>query len=218
MALDIDFLPLELEELPALAKRKKKAGFRFVQMLCVTTQDGIDLQYSFMKEASLENYTIRGVRPGTKVPSVTETYISAFVFENEAHDLFGVEIEGNLLDFGGNFYKLSEREPMTIISPAQKAAREKAVQEKAAGEEAAGEEAVGEEAVLEKAVASGEQQKAAEANDAKEEASPQEAPGLEKADRTAEANDAKEEVRLQEAPSLGLEEQAAEANDAKEGA
>lgn len=30
------------------------------------------------------------------------------------------------IDFGGNFYALSQKEPMTIISPEQKAAREKA--------------------------------------------------------------------------------------------
>ena len=48
------------------------------------------------------------------------------MFENEAHDLFGVDIEGIAIDFGGNFYALAQKEPMTIISPEQKAAREKA--------------------------------------------------------------------------------------------
>lgn len=126
MSLEIEFKPLALAELPACVDSHKEAGFRLVQMLCVNTDEGTDIQYTFMKNNLLENYTIRGVQKGTKVPSVTNRYLSAFVFENEAHDLFGVEIEGNVLDFGGNFYKVAVKEPMTIISPAQKEAREKA--------------------------------------------------------------------------------------------
>lgn len=126
MTLEVQFLPLKLEELTQCVEEHEKDGYRFVQMLCVNTDDGIDMQYSFMKDATIENYTIRGVKKGTKVPSITQQFIAAFVFENEAHDLFGVEIEGNVLDFGGHFYALSEKEPMTVITPEQKAAREKA--------------------------------------------------------------------------------------------
>ena len=50
------------------------------------------------------------------MPSVTDQFLAAFVFENEAHDLFGVDIEGIAIDFGGNFYALAQKEPMTIIS------------------------------------------------------------------------------------------------------
>ncbi len=60
------------------------------------------------------------------MPSVTDRFLEAFVFENETHDLFGVDAQGIAIDFGGNFYALAQKEPMTIISPEQKAAREKA--------------------------------------------------------------------------------------------
>lgn len=126
MALEVRFMPLKLEELSAFAQERHDDGWRLVQLLCVNTDEGIDLQYSFMKGNLIENFTIPSVKKGTKVPSVTSLYLSAFPFENEANELFGVEIEGNLLDFGGNFYALSEREPMTVITPEQKAAREKA--------------------------------------------------------------------------------------------
>lgn len=126
MSLEVQFLPLELKDLVQVTEAHAEEGYRFVQMLCVNTDDGIDMQYTFGKGATLENYTIRGVKKGTKVPSITSLFIAAFVFENEATDLFGVEIEGNLLDFGGKFYALAEKEPMTVISPEQKAAREKA--------------------------------------------------------------------------------------------
>lgn len=126
MSLDIQFLPLELDKLRECAQEQKDAGHRFVQMLCVTTDNGIDMQYSFAHGGVIENYTIRGVKKGTTVPSITDLYLSAFVYENEAHDLFGVEVVGNVLDFGGKFYAVAENEPMTVITPEQKAAREKA--------------------------------------------------------------------------------------------
>ena len=126
MTLQSEFIPLTIEGLPALAAEKKAEGARFVQMLCVNTEEGIDLVYSFMKDGVLTNHEIKGVKKGTTVPSVTDQFLAAFVFENEAHDLFGVDIEGIAIDFGGNFYALAQKEPMTIISPEQKAAREKA--------------------------------------------------------------------------------------------
>lgn len=126
MSFEIKFHPLALEELPARVAALKKQGYRFVQMLCTNTDDGLDVQYSFMKDGVLENFTITGVKKGTKVPSITDKYLAAFVFENESHDLFGLEVEGIAIDFGGNFYQVSVAEPMTVISPAQKEAREKA--------------------------------------------------------------------------------------------
>ena len=120
MTLQSEFIPLTIEGLPALAAEKKAEGARFVQMLCVNTEEGIDLVYSFMKDGVLTNHEIKGVKKGTTVPSVTDQFLAAFVFENEAHDLFGVA--------------------MTIISPEQKAAREKArkvAEAKAAKERAA---------------------------------------------------------------------------------
>lgn len=140
MALETTFVPLTVEELPALAAAKKDGGWRFVQLLAVNTEDGIDLVYSFMKDNLLENHEIKGVQKGTTVPSITDRFLEAFVFENETHDLFGVDVQGIAIDFGGNFYALAQKEPMTIISPEQKAAREKArkvAEAKAAKERAA---------------------------------------------------------------------------------
>ena len=140
MAFETTFVPLTVEELPALAAAKKDGGWRFVQLLAVKTEDGIDLIYSFMKDNLLENHEIKGLQKGTSVPSITDRFLEAFVFENETHDLFGVDVQGIAIDFGGNFYALAQKEPMTIISPEQKAAREKArkvAEAKAAKERAA---------------------------------------------------------------------------------
>ncbi|MDO4891212.1 MAG: hypothetical protein Q3963_07585, partial [Coriobacteriaceae bacterium] len=47
-------------------------------------------------------------------------------------DLFGVNVEGIAIDFAGKFYDLAQPEPMTIISPEKKAARDKAAKVAAA--------------------------------------------------------------------------------------
>lgn len=129
MSFDIRFMPITIDELPAKAQQFKDEHYRFIQILCVTGDDGINVQYSFMKDGVIENYTITGVKKGMKVPSITDKFLAAFVFENEGHDLFGVEFDGSLLDFKGKFYALSEKEPMNVISPAQQAARDKAAKE-----------------------------------------------------------------------------------------
>ena len=132
MGLQTEFLSLTVDALPAFAADRKREGWRFVQLLAVVTDGGFDLVYSFMKDGVLENYTIQDVTKDTAVPSITDQFLAAFVFENEVHDLFGINVKGIAIDFGGTFYQLSQKEPMTIISPEQKAAREKAAKVAAA--------------------------------------------------------------------------------------
>lgn len=156
MAFQSTFTPIELGDLLNLTRAKHDAGYRFAQMLCAMADEGIDLVYSFIKQDDegtwqLENYVIGGYDPATQtVPSVTGYFLSAFPFENEAHDLFGVKVEGNKIDFAGRFYQVAMDTPMAVISPEQKAAREKAARiaaAKAAKEAKAKAAAAGEGAV-----------------------------------------------------------------------
>lgn len=127
MALNSTFATIKLEEVQSVAKEKKEAGYRLVQLLCVFNDPGIDVLYSYVKDGELENYTVKDLDPQTQVlPSVTEYFLSAFPYENEANDLFGLKVEGNLIDFAGGFYQVAMDTPMTVISPEQKAAKEKA--------------------------------------------------------------------------------------------
>lgn len=126
MTLESAFKPLEVEGIAPLAAQMKEQGWRYVQMLCVNTEEGIDVIYSFMKDGVLDNYEVKGVKKGTTIPSITDQFLAAFVFENEAHDLFGIDISNIAIDFEGNFYALSQKEPMTVVSPEQHAARQKA--------------------------------------------------------------------------------------------
>lgn len=130
MAITQDFRSIPLDKLIDTCKERKNEGYRLAQ-LCpkLERDDSITLVYTFVKESEMINYKVSGIKKGvTEVPSVTELFIAAFVFENEAHDLFGVNVVGNLIDFQGKFYSFAEgvEAPMTIVTPAQLAAREKA--------------------------------------------------------------------------------------------
>ena len=130
MAITQDFRSIPLDKLIDTCKERKNEGYRLAQ-LCpkLERDDSITLIYTFVKESEMINYKVSGIKKGvTEVPSVNELFIAAFVFENEAHDLFGVNVVGNLIDFQGKFYSFAEgvEAPMTIVTPAQLAAREKA--------------------------------------------------------------------------------------------
>ena len=130
MAITQDFRSIPLDKLIDTCKERKNEGYRLAQ-LCpkLERDDSITLIYTFVKESEMINYKVSGIKKGvTEVPSVTELFIAAFVFENEAHDLFGVNVVRNLIDFQGKFYSFAEgvEAPMTIVTPAQLAAREKA--------------------------------------------------------------------------------------------
>lgn len=120
------FAPLKLGQVHDLAAARAAEGWRYVQILAVNTEEGIDLVYSYMRDGHLENFTVKAVQKTDVVPSITDVFLEAFVCENEIHDLYDVAIANIAIDFGGMLYQLSSKAPMTVVSPEQLAAREKA--------------------------------------------------------------------------------------------
>lgn len=128
------FVDLPLEELLTRVQTLKHEGMRFVQMCAETTEQGIDLLYTFYDETTQNalNLCVYGIDESSRVPSIQGLYFVAFSYENETHDLYGVRFVNMKLDFGGHFFNLATSEPMTIITPEMKAEREKLAKKKAA--------------------------------------------------------------------------------------
>lgn len=128
------FVDLPLEELLTRVQTLKHEGMRFVQMCAETTEQGIDLLYTFYDETTQNalNLCVYGIDKSSRVPSIQGLYFAAFSYENETHDLYGVRFVNMKLDFGGHFFNLATSEPMTIITPEMKAEREKLAKKKAA--------------------------------------------------------------------------------------
>lgn len=137
-----------IDELLPNVQALKGVGARFVQMhaeRCV--DDGsYRLVYTFINvraaqeqiardgNYAIENLVVEGIDQYQEIPSISSYYPAVFPFENEAHDLFGLAITDMQLDFKGFFYQVSTAEPMSVITPEVKAAREKAMKVRAAAE------------------------------------------------------------------------------------
>lgn len=163
-----------IDELLPHAQALKGAGARFVQMhaeRCV--DDGsYRLVYTFINvraaqehiaqdgSYAIENLVVEGIDQYQEIPSISSYYPAVFPFENEAHDLFGLAITDMQIDFKGFFYQVSTAEPMSVIAPEVKAAREKAMKVRAAAE------AKARKAAAEKAAAAAAGEGAAGAGDA----------------------------------------------------
>ena len=158
-----------IDELLAHVQALKGAGARFVQMHAERNVDdgSYRLVYTFINvraaqehiaqdgSYAIENLVVEGIDQYQEIPSISSYYPAVFPFENEAHDLFGLAITDMQIDFKGFFYQVSTAEPMSVITPGVKAAREKAMKvraaaeakaRKAAAEKAAAAAAVGEDA------------------------------------------------------------------------
>ena len=123
------FTDIELSELADLAAEKQAAGYRCVNTHCVNGVDGDDIIYTFVVDGGddvYENYRVKNVPHKSHIPSIQGSFPGVFPFENETQDLYGLTVDGMLLDFHFNFYSTDMSEPMTVITPEKKAAMEKA--------------------------------------------------------------------------------------------
>lgn len=137
-----------IDELLSHVQALKGVGARFVQMHAERNVDdgSYRLVYTFINvraaqehiaqdgSYAIENLVAEGIDQYQEIPSISSYYPAVFPFENEAHDLFGLAITDMQIDFKGFFYQVSTAEPMSVITPEVKAAREKAMKVRAAAE------------------------------------------------------------------------------------
>ena len=137
-----------IDELLSHVQALKGVGARFVQMHAERNVDdgSYRLVYTFINvrtaqehiaqggSYAIENLVVEGIDQYQEISSISSYYPAVFPFENEAHDLFGLAITDMQIDFKGFFYQVSTSEPMSVITPEVKAAREKAMKVRAAAE------------------------------------------------------------------------------------
>lgn len=137
-----------IDKLLSHVQALKGVGARFVQMHAERNVDdgSYRLVYTFINvraaqehiaqdgSYAIENLVVEGIDQYQEIPSISSYYPAVFPFENEAHDLFGLAITDMQIDFKGYFYQVSTAEPMSVITPEVKAAREKAMKVRAAAE------------------------------------------------------------------------------------
>ncbi|MEG0157472.1 MAG: NADH-quinone oxidoreductase subunit C [Anaerovoracaceae bacterium] len=105
-----DFQTVTASELLGVVRNLREDGYRLGQACATTKENGYEILYSFDKDHVLTNLRLV-IGEGEEVESVTKEYWSAFIYENEMHDLFGIKFLHNALDYGGHFFKVSEETP-----------------------------------------------------------------------------------------------------------
>lgn len=103
-----------VEELPMAVDGLKLDGWRIVQVLCVSTNDGFELSYTFGGGYAMRTLRVN-VKPRAPVPSITPSYPSAYLYENEIRDLFGLRIERINVDWAGKVYDIATEKPFDRV-------------------------------------------------------------------------------------------------------
>jgi len=101
---------ITLDELVSTVKDFSSKGYRLVQMSCTKLGENMQLNYSFDKDYEFINLRL-DITIDTQVQSISDIYWSAVMYENEIHDLFGLNFNGMAMDFKGNLYKTAVKTP-----------------------------------------------------------------------------------------------------------
>jgi ech hydrogenase subunit D len=105
-----EFVTINRDELAAKVASMKQKGARLVQ-ICCTAGDQYEMTYTFDCNMAVTNFRFSLAPNDLSLPSITGTYLAAFTYENELHDLFGITFPGLAIDFKGDFYRISEKTP-----------------------------------------------------------------------------------------------------------
>ena len=89
----------------------KTAGYRLSQVCASKIDEKLEVLYTFEMDSKLQNYKVIIDCKEPTLSSITGVFHPAFIYENEMHDLFGITFRNLELDYGGAFYKLSEKTP-----------------------------------------------------------------------------------------------------------
>lgn len=92
---------ISVDELLGDVQDMRYDNYRFVTATCADNGDGtIDVYYHFDKNYELKNLKIK-VNKGEEIPSISRIYFCSILVENEMKELFGLNITGMAVDYGG---------------------------------------------------------------------------------------------------------------------
>lgn len=118
---------IEPDELYGLTAAANDRFMRLVQVHATTLEGRIELNYCFATIETWLNLRLN-IAPGTEITSISNIFPSAFLYENEIHDLFGVPFSGISIDYKGKLYRLKNKMPFAPVQPEEVPAEQKEVQ------------------------------------------------------------------------------------------
>jgi ech hydrogenase subunit D len=110
------YLSLPPDALLARVRELREQGWRLVQIGATPMGEVIELNYSFDRAGKFLNLRLSLPSLSARIPSISAIYWCAFIYENEMHDLFRVQVEGIAVDYKGKFYKTTVPFPFSSRS------------------------------------------------------------------------------------------------------
>lgn len=95
---NVQVVPKEqiLERVAELAEQ----GHRFITTTCIDNGERFEVYYHFDRQLELSHLLVT-IDRDEPLPSITPIYFCAFVAENEMKDLFGLQVDGLIVDYQG---------------------------------------------------------------------------------------------------------------------
>jgi ech hydrogenase subunit D len=103
---------IDVGKLIGCVERFRNEGYRLVQISCTKVGDLYEINYSFDKDYHFENIRIT-IGSDTEIPSISGMYWNSFIYENEMHDLFGIQVRGMNIDFKGTLIRTAVKFPFS---------------------------------------------------------------------------------------------------------
>jgi len=110
----MDIEPLAAGDLLATAQDMKTAGYRLGQVCATATAAGDELEvlYTYEKDNILKNYKVMIDAKAPELQSLSAVYPYVFIYENEMHDLFGIEFRNLVMDYHGKYIVIAKPAPL----------------------------------------------------------------------------------------------------------
>ena len=108
--MNTEFISVNPESVIDEAQKLNFNGYHLMQQCATRIPEGYELIYSFGKYLEVKQLKIT-LPEDQEISSITSIYPCAFVYENEMHDLFGVNIKMINIDFEGKLYRTAIKTP-----------------------------------------------------------------------------------------------------------
>lgn len=106
---------IDKSELLGIIMEKKNNLWRLCQICCSfpKNEEGVnyyEITYSFANGYKLENFRLHA-EADEQVPSISRVYNSAVYYENEMHELWGLNVENIKVDLHDKLYRIDATTP-----------------------------------------------------------------------------------------------------------
>jgi NADH:ubiquinone oxidoreductase subunit C len=108
--------PVAVSDLCAAAEAMATRNLRFVTATCLDMGATFDIYYHFADGVKLDNLLVTIPRDA-ELPSITASYLGAFLVENEMKELFGINVVDIGIDYNGRLFmtELDQAHPMAKV-------------------------------------------------------------------------------------------------------